>query len=54
MMLSTSIAWNDAKQDSEWCQSQPYRGLFWVAAGWNPNPKSGTYPNLTCAIDQRW
>ena len=40
-------AWNDAKQDSEWCQSQPYRGLFWVAAGWNPNPKSGTYLTLS-------
>ena len=47
MMLSTSIAWNDAKQDSEWCQSQPYWGLYCVAEGCNPNPKSGTYPNLT-------
>ena len=42
MMLSTSIAWNDAKQDSEWCQSQPYWGLYCVAEGCNPNPKSGT------------
>ena len=46
MMLSTSIAWNDAKQDSEWCQSQPYWGLYWVAEGCNPNPKSGTYLTL--------
>ena len=40
-------AWNDDKQDSEPNPTGCGGGMNRVAAGCNPNPKSGTYPNLT-------